>query len=63
MCMKAYKPPKPITPPPTPPPPNADDKPQTPVVDEGFGNGDELMAKRRGRAALTIPLGGLNIPR
>jgi hypothetical protein len=32
------------------------------VVDEGFGEGDQLSAKRRGRTALTIPLGGLNIP-
>ena len=60
MCMKTPKPPKPPAPP---PPPPSDEKPQTPVVDEGFGEGDQLAAKRKGRSALTIPLGGLNIPR
>lgn len=63
MCIKTPKPPKPVGPPTPPPPPNADDKPQTPVVDEGFGEGDQLSAKRKGRTALTIPMGGLNINR
>lgn len=62
MCIKTPKPPKPVSPPTPPPPQNAEDKPQTPVVDEGFGNGDALFAKRKGRSSLTIPLGGLNIP-
>jgi len=60
MCMKTPKTPKA---PPPPPPPPADEKPQTPVIDEGYGEGDQLSAKRRGRSSLTIPVGGLNIPR
>ena len=60
MCMKTPKPPKSPAPPPA---PASDEKPQTPVVDEGYGEGDQLSVKRRGRNALTIPLGGLNIPR
>jgi hypothetical protein len=62
VCMKApkMKTPKPPAPPPA---PAADEKPQTPVIDEGFGEGDQISAKRRGRSSLTIPLGGLNIPR
>jgi hypothetical protein len=61
MCMKTPKQPK-VAPPAPPPAPSADEKPQTPVIDEGFGEGDQITAKRRGRMALTIPLGGLNIP-
>lgn len=60
MCMKTPKPPKPPAPPPA---PASDERPQTPVIDEGYGEGDQISAKRRGRNALTIPMGGLNIPR
>jgi hypothetical protein len=62
MCIKAPKPPK-VNAPAPPPAPASDEKPQTPVVDEGFGEGDQLTAKRKGRSSLTIPMGGLNIPR
>lgn len=60
MCMKTPKPPKPPAPPPA---PASDETPQTPVIDEGYGEGDQISAKRRGRNSLTIPMGGLNIPR
>jgi hypothetical protein len=46
-----------------PPPPPADEKPQTPVIGDTYGAGDTLDAKRKGRNSLTIPLGGLNIPK
>lgn len=62
MCIKAPKMKTPKAPAP-PPPPAADEKPQTPVINEGFGTGDALDAKRKGRSSLTIPLAGLNIPR
>lgn len=62
MCIKAPKMKTPKAPAPPPPPP-ASETPQTPVVNEGFGVGDALTAKRNGRSSLTIPLGGLNIPR
>jgi hypothetical protein len=62
MCMKAPKPPKPQTVAPPPPPPS-DEKAQTPVIGDSYGAGDTLDAKRKGRNSLTIPMGGLNIPR
>lgn len=61
MCLKTPKMPKPQTVAPPPPPP-ADEKPQTPVIGDSFGDGDLLSSKRKGRNSLTIPLGGLNIP-
>jgi hypothetical protein len=62
MCMRTPKTPKPTGSPQAPPPQNPEERPQTPVVEEGFGEGDQITAKRKGRTALTIPLGGLNIP-
>lgn len=62
MCLKTPKMPKPQTPAP-PPPPASDEKAQTPVIGDNYGAGDTLDAKRKGRNSLTIPLGGLNIPR
>lgn len=61
MCMKSPKLPK-VAPPTPPPAPTSSETPPTPVIDEGFGEGDQISAKRKGRLALTIPLGGLNIP-
>lgn len=62
MCLKQPDMPKPQTPAPPPPPPSTE-KAQTPVIGDSYGAGDNLNAKRKGRSALTIPLGGLNIPR
>lgn len=62
MCIKTPKMPKAATPPPPPPAPAASEAPQTPVIDQGFGEGDQISAKRRGRNSMTIPMGGLNIP-
>ena len=62
MCLKTPSMPKPQTVAPPPPPPSTE-KAQTPVIGDNFGAGDTLAAKRKGRSSLTIPLGGLNIPR
>lgn len=62
MCLKTPKMPTPQTPAPPPPPPS-DEKAPTPAIGDAASSGDALSAKRKGRAALTIPMGGLNIPR
>lgn len=62
MCLKTpkMKTPKPPAPP---PPPASTETPPTPVVGDTYGEGAQLSAKKSGRSSLTIPLGGLNIPR
>lgn len=62
MCLKQPNMKTPDTPSP-PPPPAASEKAQTPVIGDNYGPGDTINSKRKGRTGLTIPLGGLNIPR